>query len=51
MKSNNASGGKKPINLGIEAEAMLQGKIFSKIDKITHMKRGFQFLNPPKMSF
>jgi len=25
MKSNNASGGKKPINLGIEAEAMLQG--------------------------
>ena len=35
MKSNNASGGKKPINLGIEAEAMLQGKsFFSKIDKI-----------------
>ena len=28
MKSNNASGGKKPINLGIEAEAMLQGKSF-----------------------
>ena len=28
MKSNNASGGKKPINLGIEAEAMLQGKNF-----------------------
>jgi len=26
MKSNNASGGKKPINLGIEAEAMLQGQ-------------------------
>ena len=30
MKSNNASGGKKPINLGIEAEAMLQGKSFLK---------------------
>jgi hypothetical protein len=30
MKSNNASGGKKPINLGIEAEAMLQGKSFFK---------------------
>ena len=28
MKSNNASGGKKPINLGIEAEAMLQGRFF-----------------------
>ena len=26
MKSN-ASGGKKPINLGIEAEAMLQGTV------------------------
>ena len=26
LKSN-ASGGKKPINMGIEAEAMLQGKI------------------------
>ena len=35
MKSN-ASGGKKPINLGIEAEAMLQGKFFSKIDKIIY---------------
>ena len=30
MKSNNASGGKKPINLGIEAEAMLQGRFFKK---------------------
>jgi hypothetical protein len=38
MKSN-ASGGKKPINLGIEAEAMLQGKYFSNIDKIICMKR------------
>ena len=41
MKSNNASGGKKPINLGIEAEAMLQGKSFSKIGKITSVSVQF----------
>ena len=34
MKSNNASGGKKPINLGIEAEAMLQGRFFLKMDNL-----------------
>ena len=52
MKSNNASGGKKPINLGIEAEAMLQGKSFfqrvTRLGTIFILRKGvLRLFEPP----